>query len=216
MNKKIFILFIGMFLAMTAQAEELKFVTMLSQPVGVFKQVDLVNADKTSQMTKLAFCQGGKDTCTGTITAQEQVKIPGSLILSGTKSSLNTQFVPTYYVKTFTLYGKNLASNSSEKATLTALTLTAKQFTTGNKVKILIPEHPFAYTKTINSKVAAFNTMSIKNIATLSNTASETGAAASYLTWKQVNCSEITNASAIGGCSDKASDKKRIRVLSGN
>ena len=228
MNKKIVSFFVCMFVALLAQAEEMKFVTMLSQPVGVFKQVDLVDASKTSTMNKLIFCQKGSN-CQ--MTAKQRVVIPNNLTLEGDATTLKADStVGVYYVNTFVLRGPEKAAGDA--ASLTAKGLEAVQsrlvaskiyeFVDSEKfprrVKIHLKNYPFSYNGDLTSRIASFNTMTVTGTAVLKKIATETGAKATSLNWQTVNCAD--SSTAVSDCAaDSGKECKcesTIRVLSGS
>ena len=172
--KKLIVLTFCAFCAAWAQAESMQFVTLLSQPVGTFAKVKLLDAGKAASITNLNFCQPGLD---GTIdVASEGVEIDQLKVrntLGGNAQSYLTETIKLKIGNSPELNGKFLTTGimqvASEAAELKSLKINVQK-------EVVISSD-------VTSKAASFQTMNLVDKAVLKHAASSDGLAQS-MSWK--------------------------------
>lgn len=152
---------------LAVEAEGLKFVTTLSQPVGVFKNVEAVNAANTSTIHSVNFCYH-KVSNPGVINSKKTT-VMTNLTLDNNATLASDSSVGDLTVTSFELWGKDDLSrtqlNDSTKASLIANSLQASGKTpaTNKGVKILLTNGFFGdLAASMKSVVASLDNMNIK------------------------------------------------------
>ena len=166
MEKRWFLTIVCLFISLAGAAESMSFVTTLSQPVGIFKNLDTVGSSATSTINRVKFCMKGKDlsTCNINSTSSTNVLQIDTVNLNGNNSTLTTQNVANFYVKSFLLQGDDLSPNASEE--LRAKDLVLNGVTPTGNIKILLTQDvAFTYNAAMTTKIAAFDNMVISGVA---------------------------------------------------
>ncbi len=183
--KKLLFCAVLMLCAGMATAENMKFVTLLSQPVGSFASVEMLDQENPTEIFHLNFCNAAADSGKIIVSAEN----------NGTPVVMNNLVVNSAAV-----LGGNLDTVSSRRLII-ALN---SDFTGGNLVasraapsRVLVDdgagasgEAAFEYVKTLKTRTANFNKMYIPETANLKHTATETGAKVlpGQLSWKTITC----------------------------
>lgn len=214
-------LFVLLFLAAAvgAQADALQFVTTLSQPVGVFKNVEAVDANATSNIYSVNFCRDTVST-NGSISSKKATVV-NNLVLSHSSSVLSsTEGVYNLVVKSFQLKGNdlNIAAIQTSTPSVRAKslqaqyrTLTTSSDTDKEGVKIWVKDtllqRPFPNDSShdISTVVASMNAeMKIPGVAVYSG-GPETTNLASNMRWNSIAC-----ATSETSCNSTEASKTRI------
>ena len=173
-------------------AEDMKFVTLLSQPVGSFSRVELLDTSKPAEIFHLNFCN--TDASGGTIAVSGSDTYPVQAeklrVLDGATLGGN---IKTFEVDTITV-GKDSSFDDFIGGTL--------HVNTTAPARIIVDEDSnednhtgsatFIHGKAVTINNADFYTMDINNTAVLSSAASGSTKTSS-LGWKQVSPSGTTD-----------------------
>lgn len=229
MKKIMGVLIVSFLLAGALRADQLRFVTLLSQPVGVFSRVQLVDANATSKIARLDFCNNPSTDQRADCQARAGVKADGaantvafkgltvgqnSAPKGGFRLNQNTKLgadstVKNFYVHTFNLNGGNdytsedLSSNAAPTAIFASLKGEEASSIYG-KVKILHINVPLNLTNLslVKTKIASLDSMTITNKAVFSDGKAGTnnkGAHGEAFRWTTIACSQGET-----GCSNTA------------
>ncbi len=180
--KKFLICCVVMFSAVFVAAEEMKFVTLLSQPVGSFSRVELLDQASPAEIFHLNFCN--TDASGGTITLSSSQATPVDV----EKLVVNSAGVLGGNVDYFRANKITVYDNPGfEGGTLLSVDLTGP-------AKILVDDQSsktaeFIHGNAVTIKAADFNTMNIYNTAVLDTPASGS-TLSSALTWQKVTTTE--------------------------
>ncbi len=213
-------LFVLLFLAAAvgAQADALRFVTTLSQPVGVFKNVEAVDANATSNIYSVNFC---RDTVSnsGDISSKKATVVNNLSLIHSSSVLSSTEGVDNLVVKSFQLKGNdlNIAVIQTSTPSVKAKSLQAKNVTlttssdTDKGVKIWVKDtilqraFPNNSSHNISTVVASMNAkMEIPGVAVYSG-GPETTNLASNMRWNSIACA--TNETS---CNSTEASKTRI------
>lgn len=173
-------------------AEDMKFVTLLSQPVGSFSRVELLDTSKPAEIFHLNFCN--TDASGGTIAVSGSDTYPVQAeklrVLDGAALGGN---IKTFDVDTITI---------GADSTFDGFTGGTLHVTTTAPARIIVDEDSnednhtgsatFIHGKAVTINNADFYTMDINNTAVLSSAASGSTKTSS-LGWKQVSPSGTTD-----------------------
>ncbi len=162
--KKLIVLTLCAFCASLAQAESMQFVTLLSQPVGSFAKVKLLDANTAAEIKNLNFCQpsldGTIDIASGGMTVKT-LKVDTTL--GGDVGAYATSSILLTAGDNPVLTGKSLSVNGMMSIPSNAEgTLTSVKINSAAAVNI---------GGSVTSKVASFKTMDLKDKAVLKNAA---------------------------------------------
>ncbi len=172
--KKIFILSLLLSISSVLVAEDMRFVTLLSRPVGSFARVDLANSTQPAQITgTLNFCTA--TTLEGAISAAD-VDITKLYVTADGGLGGNA---PQFLITNSIYIGEN-ASFTGGSLHWTG-TADASHVLVANNGK----DAELNSESSITSKVGALNTMTVKNTAVFDTPASAQ-IAASSLSWRKV------------------------------
>lgn len=189
--KKLFLLLLLSASAGILCAEQLQFVTVLSNPVGTFKEVKVLSENDASATEPSVYIKdftfGVQWDQVGTITVNP-LKVDKLLVGSGTNMEIGAASLidngNAFSVVVST--NMHIGSTSVSGVDFYGGKLSAQRVKTG-RVRV---ESTFTAEKNIGTSVdtavkdADFNTMYINNTAQLTQTASQTGASSSSLGWK--------------------------------
>lgn len=184
--KKLFFCSILMLCAGMAAAENMRFVTLLSQPVGSFASVEMLDQENPTEIFHLNFCN--------------TTAASGKITVSSTESGFPV-VMNKLIVNSEAALGGNLDNVSARRL---SIALNA-DFTGGSldanyvaSPRVLVDDGAsssgdatFTYdVNTLQTRTASFNKMYIPGTANLKHTASESGASvgSSALSWKKITC----------------------------
>ncbi|MBR3632251.1 MAG: hypothetical protein IKN49_04250 [Elusimicrobiaceae bacterium] len=219
------LLFVSLFLAAAigAQADGLKFVTTLSQPVGVFQNIEAVDANATSNIYSVNFC---RDTVArgGSISSKKATVVTDLLLTKPSSVLSSADGVDNLVVKSFQLKGSDLNTDAlqtsipsvkakSLQAQNIALTTTSLIPEKGVKIwvkdTILQRAFPNNSSHNMSTVVASMNAkMNIPNVAVYS-TGPESANLASNMRWHSIAC-------ATGETSCNSTNASKTRILLGD
>lgn len=183
--KKIFLCLAVMFSAVFVAAEDMKFVTLLSQPVGSFSRVELLDQSTPADIFHLNFCNtdasGGNITVSSSLTTPvnvEKLVVDSGATLGGNLSYVLADKITVYNNSGFV--GGSLSAQLSGPA------------------KILVDDKrsqaaEFIHENSVLIKTADFNTLNIYDKAVLDTPASGS-TLATDLSWKEVDSSNTDKA----------------------
>lgn len=178
--KKLIVLTLCVFCASLAQAESMQFVTLLSQPVGSFAKVKLLDAGKAADIENLNFCQpsldGTIDVASGGMEVEKTLDVKttlgGDVGAYATTSSivLTAGDNPVLTGKSLSVNGEMSIPSNAEGTLKSVKINSAAAVNIGGSV---------------TSKVASFKTMDLKDKAVLKNAASRLSGtlSKSTMTW---------------------------------
>lgn len=164
--KKLIVLTLCAFCASLAQAESMQFVTLLSQPVGSFAKVKLLDANTAAKIKNLNFCQpsldGTIDIASGGMEVKKTLNVKTTL--GGDVGAYATSSILLTAGDNPVLTGKSLSVNGMMSIPSNAEgTLKSVKINSAAAVNI---------GGSVTSKVASFKTMDLKDKAVLKNAAS--------------------------------------------
>lgn len=197
--KKLIVFCMFALFASAAAAEEMKFVTLLSQPVGSFARVELLDSSTPADIFHLNFCNigssGGTITVSGTgddAVNAEKLEVQSGAVLGGNVKHYELSSSMT--VKTGANFkgGTLQAGTANAEKILVSSVLDAAQDAGGTAELI---------TDTINAKVASFNKMTIDGKAVFDTPASG-DTLASSMGWNQVAMAACTTALSSSASND--------------
>lgn len=170
-----------MFSAVFVAAEEMKFVTLLSQPVGSFSRVELLDQATPADIFHLNFCN--TDASGGTITFASSQSTPVDV----EKLVVNSAAVLGGNVNYFRADKITVYDNSGFEGGTLSVEL-------AGPAKILVDDKSskaaeFIHDNAVTIKAADFNTINIYNTAVLDTPASGS-TLSSALTWQKVTTTE--------------------------
>lgn len=166
-----------MFSAAFLGAEDMKFVTLLSQPVGSFSRVELLDQATPADIFHLNFCN--TDASGGTISVSSSKAVPVDVEKLQVKNSATLSGNVDYFrADKINVYSNNGFEGGTLEVELT------------NPAKILVDDQSshlaeFIHEATLSVKSGDFNTMDIYNRAVLDTPASGSTLSNS-LAWKKV------------------------------
>lgn len=187
--KKLILLCLIVSSASVLCAEELKFVTLLSQPVGSFATVDLLDKESPAEIFHLNFCN--TSVSAGNITvAKGAAEYP----VHADKLQVNAAATLAGSVPNFAL-SDSLTIGTNSSGSFTGGSLEADE---ANPSRILVSNSSGSsgsaafLTSTVNTHVASFYKMNIAGTAVL-NTPASGSTRADDLAWKVISCSSSSS-----------------------
>ncbi len=173
-------------------AEDMKFVTLLSQPVGSFSRVELLDTSKPAEIFHLNFCNtdasGGTIAVSGSDTypvQAEKLRVLDGATLGG---NIKTFDVDTITIGSDITFGDFIGGTLHVNTTAPARIIVDEDSNEDNHTG----SATFIHGKAVTINNADFYTMDINNTAVLSSAASGSTKTSS-LGWKQVSPSGTTD-----------------------
>ncbi|MBO7237856.1 MAG: hypothetical protein J6U96_01015 [Elusimicrobiaceae bacterium] len=112
--KKTFLTFLAFAVAIPLWAENIKFVTLLSQPVGTFSSVDVEDANATNAIYYLNFCNisAGGTMSVKSLSAHQLLMTSGGKLSSSNLGTVSSSRIDLYKTPATTLTGGRLDASS--------------------------------------------------------------------------------------------------------